>query len=167
MRTKEPLYQTQLYSVAVFVHVRHTDTQTNTPGENIIKSVSTLQVQTGFCGCTPDCGGTTGLWWCICMILLVHLGRNGWRSGCTIQKHHHTGACCSENEVTKMCIYICFLSCVQVFLFFNKGFIVKTCPQNTEVWYRSRRCNRISRSYPCNALDEFILTIREQDGRVV
>ena len=65
----------------------------------------TLQVQTGFCGCTPDSGGTTGFWWCIYRNLLVHLGWNGWRSGCTMQKHGHTGACCVENEVTKMCIW--------------------------------------------------------------
>ena len=38
-----------------------------------------------------DSVGTTGFWWCICRTLLVHLGRNGWRSGCTMQKHHYTG----------------------------------------------------------------------------
>ena len=36
---------------------------------------NTLQVQTGLCGCTPDSGGTTGFWWCIYRILLVHLER--------------------------------------------------------------------------------------------
>ena len=29
-------------------------------------------MQTGFCGCTPDSGGTTGFWWCIYRILLVY-----------------------------------------------------------------------------------------------
>ena len=52
-------------------------------------------------------------------------------------------------------------------IFFSKSFIVKTCPQNAEVWYRSRRLNWISRSYLCNAPKEFIITIREQDDRVV
>ena len=51
--------------------------------------------------------------------------------------------------------------------FFSRSFCVKTCPQNAEVWYRSCRLNRISRSYLCNALKEFLITIREQDDRVV
>ena len=72
---------------------------------SVLLNTFTLLVQTGFCGCTADSGGTTGFWWCICRILWVHLGRNGWRSGCTMQKHRHTGACCGENEVTKMCIW--------------------------------------------------------------
>ena len=52
-------------------------------------------------------------------------------------------------------------------IFFSRSFNVKTFPQNAEVWYRSRRWNRSSRSYLCNALTEFIITIREQDDRVV
>ena len=52
-------------------------------------------------------------------------------------------------------------------IFFSRNLIVKTCPQNAEVWYKSRWLNRILRSYLCNALKEFIITIREQDDRVV
>ena len=32
-------------------------------------------MQTGFCGCTADSGGTTGFWWYIYRILLVHFER--------------------------------------------------------------------------------------------
>ena len=69
------------------------------------RASKTLKVQTVIFGCTPDSGGTAGFWWCICRILVVHLWRNGWRSGCTTQKHRHRGACCVGNEVTKMCIW--------------------------------------------------------------
>ena len=51
--------------------------------------------------------------------------------------------------------------------FFNWNFTVKTCPQNAKVWYRSRRCNRILRSYSCNVVKEFITTFGKQDGRIV
>ena len=44
--------------------------------------------------------------------------------------------------------------------FFSWSFVVKTCPQNAKVWYRSRRLNRISMSYLRNALKEFIINIR-------
>ena len=43
---------------------------------------------------------------------------------------------------------------------------MKAYTQDAEDWYRSCRWNRISRSYLSNALTEFIITIREQDGRV-
>ena len=46
------------------------------------------------------------------------------------------------------------------------SFIVKAYTQDAEDWYRSCRWNRISRSYLSNALTEFIITIREQDGWV-
>ena len=64
----------------------------------------------------------------------------------------HRGVLCWEwgNKDVYLVTTFVFFMCPS-FIFFSRSFIVKTCSQNAQVWYRSRQWNRIARPYLCNA----------------
>ena len=116
-----------------------------------------------------------GFWW-YHGILMVHLQDSVGAFGAkwlTKWLHHakappHRGVLRWEWGCKDVHLVTTFVFChVSKCNFLSRSFIVKTCPQNAEVWYRSRLLNWISRSYLCNALKEFIITFREQDDRDV
>ena len=119
---------------------------------------------------------SAGFWW-YHGILVVHLQDSVGAFGAkwlTKWLHHaneppHGGVLRWEwgNKDVHLVTTFVFCHVSHCYFFISRNFIVKTCPQNAEVWYRSRRWNQISMSYLCNTLKELIITIREQDDRVV